>query len=465
MIFLKRAVINQDELFVTLPPYSEVKSNQIQPMKEKSKETRRTFIKKSAGAAALLSMPTIISASSFGSADKVRIAVLGVNGRGTSHIGGFMSQPDSEVVCLCDCDLNVLGKRADEFDKKYGKKVGRQQDLRKVLEDKSIDAVSIAMPNHWHSLATIWACQAGKDVYVEKPGSHNIYEGRKMVEAAKKYDRIVQHGVQLRSSVAVQEAIKHLRDGLIGNVYMARGLVFRERGDIGKKGPGTIPQGLDYDLWTGPAAMLPYSADWVHYNWHWQWNYGNGDVGNQGIHETDLCMWGLNVGLPEVITAGGGKFLFDDAKQTPEVLASTYLYPKEKKIIEFEVRPWHTNLENGAGVGNIFYGSEGYLVVYNYERYESFIGKSRKAGPSRNEGGDHYANFIKAVRAHDKSILNAPVETAHLASGLAHLGNIAYRTGRTLNFDPAKEKFINDDEANALLTRPPRSPYVVPDKV
>ena len=434
-------------------------------MKEKSKETRRDFIKKSAGAATLLSMPTIISASSFGSADKVRVAVLGVNGRGTSHIGGFMSQPDSEVVCLCDCDLNVLGKRADEFDKKYGKKVNRQQDLRKVLEDKSIDAVSIAMPNHWHSLATIWACQAGKDVYVEKPGSHNIYEGRKMVEAAKKYDRIVQHGVQLRSSVAVQEAIKHLRDGLIGNVYMARGLVFRRRADIGKKGPGTIPQGLDYDLWTGPAAMLPYSEDWVHYNWHWQWNYGNGDVGNQGIHETDLCMWGLNVGLPEIITAGGGKFLFDDAKETPEVLASTYVYPKEKKIIEFEVRPWHTNQENGVDVGNIFYGSEGYLVVYNYDRYESFLGQSKKPGPAKREGGDHYANFIKAVRAHDKSILNAPVETAHLASGLAHLGNIAYRTGRTLYFDPATEKFVKDKEADKYLSRPERKPFAVPEVV
>jgi predicted dehydrogenase len=434
-------------------------------MKEKSKETRRDFIKKSAGAAALLSMPTIISANAFGSADKVRVAVLGVNGRGTNHIGGFMQQPDAEVVCLCDPDLNVLGKRAAEFEKKYGKKVIQQQDLRKVFEDKSIDAVSVATPNHWHALATIWACQAGKDVYVEKPGSHNIYEGRKMVEAANKYDRIVQHGVQLRSSVAVQEAIKHLRDGLIGNVYMARGLVFRWRDDIGKKGPGTIPTGLDYDLWTGPAAMLPYSEDWVHYNWHWQWNYGCGDVGNQGIHETDLCMWGLNVGLPEVITAGGGKFLFDDAKETPELLATTYHYPKEKKIIEFEVRPWITNGENGAEVGNIFYGSEGYLVVYNYDRYESFLGRNKKPGPSKREGGDHYANFIKAVRAHDKSLLNAPVETAHLSSGLAHLGNIAYRTGRTLYFNPVTEKFVKDKEADKYLTRPGRKPFVVPDVV
>ncbi len=434
-------------------------------MKETKKETRRNFIKKSAGAAALLSMPSIVPASAFGANGKVSLAVIGVNGRGKSHIQGFMNLPDAEVTCLCDCDLNVLEPRAKEFETKYSKKVKQQQNLRKVFEDKSIDAVSIAMPNHWHSLATIWACQAGKDVYVEKPGSHNIFEGRKMVEAANKYDRIVQHGVQLRSSVAVQEAIRHLRDGLIGRVYMARGLVFRWRGDIGKKGPGTVPKGLDYDLWTGPAEMKPYSEDWVHYNWHWHWNWGNGDVGNQGIHETDLCMWGLDVGLPEVITAGGGKFVFDDSKETPEVLASTYLYPKEKKFIEFEVRPWMTNSENGATVGNIFYGTEGYLVVYNYDRYESFLGRNYKPGPSRKEGGDHYKNFIDAVLAHDKKILNAPVETAHLSSGLAHLGNIAYRTGRTLYFDPATEKFVNDKKADAYLTRHYRKPYVVPHTV
>jgi predicted dehydrogenase len=434
-------------------------------MKEKSKVTRRSFIQKSAGAAALLSMPTIIPATVFGANDKVRVAVLGVNGRGTTHIEGYMNLPDVEVACLCDPDLVILAQRAGEFEKKYGKKVIQQQDLRRVYEDKSIDVVSIATPNHWHSLAAIWACQAGKDIYVEKPGSHNIFEGRKMVEAAAKYNRIVQHGVQLRSSVAVQEAIKHLHDGLIGNVYMARGLCYRWRADIGDKGTEPVPEGLDYDLWTGPAAKQPFSRNIVHYNWHWTWNYGNGDVGNQGVHETDLCMWGLNVGLPEQITAAGGKFLFNDAKITPEVLASTYYYPKEKKIIEFEVRPWITNDEKGVTVGNIFYGSEGYLVVNGYDTYQSFLGKDYKPGPSRKEGGDHFLNFITAVRAHDKSLLNAPVETAHLSSALAHLGNIAYRTGRTLNFDPLKEKFINDDEANALLTRPPRQPYVVPDKI
>jgi predicted dehydrogenase len=434
-------------------------------MKESKKVSRRSFIQKSAGAAALLTIPTIIPKSVFGANDRVRIAILGVNGRGKDHIKGYAPLENVEIACLCDPDLEVLGARAKEFEAKYGKKVIQQQDLRKVYEDKSIDAVSIATPNHWHSLAAIWACQAGKDVYVEKPGSHNIREGRKMVEAAAKYDRIVQHGVQLRSSVAVQEAIKHLRDGLIGDVYMARGLVFRWRDDIGNKPVEPVPAGLDYDLWTGPAEMRPFTRNYVHYNWHWNWNYGNGDVGNQGVHETDLCMWGLNVGFPERITSGGGKFLFNDAKETPEVLCSTYHYPKEKKIIEFEVRPWITNAENGAEVGNIFYGSKGYLVVYNYERYESFLGKEKVPGPKNNAGGDHFLNFISAVRAHDKSMLNAPVETAHLSAGLAHLGNIAYRTGRTLTFDPKTETFPGDDEANTYLTRTPRPPYVVPDKV
>jgi predicted dehydrogenase len=434
-------------------------------MKENNRVSRRSFIQKSAGAAALFTIPTIIPKSVFGANDRVRIAILGVNGRGNDHIKGYAPLENVEIACLCDPDLNVLGAKSKDFEAKYGKKVIQQQDLRKVYEDKSIDAVSIATPNHWHSLAAIWACQAGKDVYVEKPGSHNIREGRKMVEAAAKYDRIVQHGVQLRSSTAVQEAIKHLRDGLIGDVYMARGLVFRWRDDIGNKPVEAVPAGLDYDLWTGPAEMRPFSRNYVHYNWHWNWNYGNGDVGNQGVHETDLCMWGLNVGLPERITSGGGKFLFNDAKETPEVLCSTYHYPKEKKIIEFEVRPWMTNAENGAEVGNIFYGSKGYLVVYNYDRYESFLGKEKEPGPKNKAGGDHFLNFITAVRAHDKSILNAPVETAHLSSGLAHLGNIAYRTGRTLTFDPRTETFPGDEEANSYLTRKPRPPYVVPDKV
>ncbi|WP_373512731.1 Gfo/Idh/MocA family protein [Persicitalea sp.] len=435
-------------------------------MQNENQLNRRKFIKNSAGVAMALSLPTIIPARAFGANDRVSVAVLGVNGRGQNHMAGFSRLENVEVATLCDPDNVILQQRAQEFEKKSGKKVKTEMDLRKVFDDKSIDAVSIATPNHWHALATIWACQAGKDVYVEKPGSHDFAEGPKIIEAAKKYKRIVQHGVQLRSSEAMKEAVKHLRDGLIGDVYMARGLVFKWRPDLGDKGTSPVPEGLDYDLWTGPAQMRPFSKNYVHYNWHWYWNYGNGDIGNQGIHETDLCMWGLGVDtFPEKITSAGGKFLWKDAQETPEILSSTYIYPKERKIIEFEVRPWMTNQEDDTGIGNIFYGSEGYMVVNGYETYKTFLGRDRKPGPARKAGGDHFKNFIDAVVARDPSLLNGPPETLHLSSGLAHLGNIAYRTGRNLTFDPQKEKFVNDKEADAMLSREYRAPYSMPSNV
>ena len=435
-------------------------------MQDENQVSRRDFIKNSTVAAVTLSIPYIIPASAFGANDRVRVAVLGVNGRGQNHISGYNNLSNVEVATLCDPDNVILQTRAKEFNTKTGKTVKTENDLRRVFEDKTIDVVSIATPNHWHSLAAIWAMQAGKDVYVEKPGSHNLSEGRRMIEAAKKYKRVFQHGVQLRSSVALQEAVKHMRDGLIGNVYMARGLVYKWRPDIGDKGTSAVPEGLNYDLWTGPAEMKPFSKNYVHYDWHWHWNYGNGDIGNQGIHETDMCMWGLGVdAFPEKITSSGGKFLWNDAKETPEVLSSSFVYPKEKKIIEFEVRPWMTNEEGGVGIGNIFYGSEGYLVVKGYDFYETFLGKDKKAGPTRKAGGDHYKNFIDAVVAKDPKICNGPVETAHLSSGLAHLGNIAYRTGRALTFDPKTEKFVGDDDANKYLTRKYRGPYTIPATV
>lgn len=424
--------------------------------------SRRTFIFGAGGAF----VSHAASRNALAANGKLRIAVIGNNGRGRDHIKGIMSQPDAEVVCLCDADLPIAEKRAAEFEKAYGKKPAVVQDLRRVFDNKDIDAVTIAMPNHWHSLAAIMACQAGKDVYVEKPGSHNIFEGRKMVEAAHKYKRIVQHGVQLRSSEAIREAVQLLRQGVIGDVYMSRGLVYRWRPDIGKKGVEPVPAGLDYNLWSGPAQQEPFSRRFVHYNWHWTWNYGNGDVGNQGIHETDLCMWGLGVNtLPTRITSMGGKFTFDDDKQTPEVQTSLYHYPDQKKMIQFEVRHWCTNLEDGAGVGNIFYGTKGYMVVKGYDSYEVFLGQKREKGPARRAGGDHYANWIKAIRSRNVEDQNGPVETAHLSSALAHLGNIAFRLDRVLNFDPIREKFVGDKEADAMLTRNYRKPFVVPEKV
>ena len=444
------------------------------------KSSRRSFIKKTAVAGSgIIAAPTIVSSNVFGANDRINAAVLGVHGRGKSHIKSLMELDNVRVATLCDPDMNLLEEQQKEFKEKYDKKVKLEQDLRRVYDDKDIDVVTIATPNHWHALAMIWACQAGKDVYVEKPGSHNIREGRKMIEAAEKHDRIVQHGVQLRSSPAVNEAVGLLRDGYIGRVYMSRGLVFRWRPSIGDAGTSPVPEGIDYDIWTGPAQKRPFSRNLVHYNWHWHWPYGNGDVGNQGIHETDLCMWGLDVGFPTKITSMGGKYLWDDAKETPETLTSTYNYPEENKIIQFEVRPWCTNTEQGVTVGNIFYGDKGILVVDGYDKYQTYMGQERTPGKSGDDGGEsgtgmergaggttgHFANFIEAVRKHDKSILNAPVETAHLASGLAHLGNIAYRTGRVLEFDPKAEKFVNDSEADTYLTRDYREGYEIPENV
>ena len=424
-------------------------------------DSRRKFILGAGTAAA-----TLATRPALGANEKVRVAVIGVNGRGKDHIAGIMKQPDAEVVALCDVDTNVSEKRATEFEKKYGKKVDTIVDMRKLFERKDIDAVTVATPNHWHALATIWACQAGKDVYVEKPGCHNVFEGRKMVEAAHKYKRIVQHGVQLRSSEALQEGVAKLRAGVIGDVYMSRGLVFRWRPSIGKSPVTPVPAGLDYDLWTGPAEKLDFSKRYVHYNWHWHWNFGNGDVGNQGIHETDMCMWGLGLDtLPNRITSMGGKFLFDDDKETPEVQTSMYHWPAKKKLIQFEVRHWYTNDEYGASVGNLFYGSEGVMVVKGYDTYEIYRKNEKTPAEKRTAGGDHFANWVKAIKSRKTEDQNAPVETAHLSSSLAHLGNISDRVDRQLAFDPVKEKFIGDKEADTMLTRKYRPGFVVPDKV
>ena len=278
--------------------------------------SRRTFLATTAVAGTELAAAKVFAKTDKNS--KIRVAVLGVNGRGQSHVHALENNPNAEVVVLCDPDEKVAGVRAEAFEKNYKHKFETETDLRRVLDRDDIDVVTIATPNHWHALATIWACQAGKDVYVEKPGSHNIFEGRKMIEAAKKYNRIVQHGVQLRSSPAIREGVQKLRDGVIGDVYMARGLVFRTRGSIGNQPDEQQPPAhLDWNLWQGPAQERDFSKRLVHYNWHWHWDYGNGDVGNQGVHETDMCLWGLDVGLPLEVVAMGGKFLWEDDKRLP----------------------------------------------------------------------------------------------------------------------------------------------------
>ncbi len=432
--------------------------------------TRRDFVKKtamSAGAGAVL-LGTSQTAWA-GANDRVRVAQLGIRGQGRGHIRGYNELENVEVAVMCDVDENLFESRLKElFDDKGIKRPRVETDLRRVMEDDSIDAVSIATPNHWHSLAAIWACQAGKDVYVEKPCSHNMFEGRKLVEAAKKYDRVVQHGTQIRSSAAIQEAVQKLREGLIGEVYMARGLCYRWRGSIGKEQDCPVPEGVHYDTWLGPAPERPFNPNRFHYNWHYHWDYGNGDIGNQGVHQMDVARWGLGVDMPSKVTSMSGMYLFDDDKEVPNLITSAFDYPdagERGRMLVFDTRPWCTNDEKGAKVGVLFYGSEGYMVIDSYSHYKTFFGRKEEPGPERSEGGNHKENFINAVRARDASLLNAPIEEGHKSAALCHLGLISARLGRSLEFDPSEERFIHDREANKLLKRKYRKPFVVPEKV
>jgi len=427
-----------------------------------SKENRRSFLTSSTGAA--LSLSVLGRSSAWAGANEtVRVACVGIKGRGWDHIEGFSKAANSQVVALCDVDENILNEQAN----RYGKPVKKFTDVRELLQDKEIDAISIATPNHWHSLIGIWACQAGKDVYVEKPCSHNIYEGRKLVEAARKYNRIVQHGTQSRASKALKEAIQLLRDGYIGEVYYAKGICYKWRDTIGHKEDGPVPSGVHYDTWLGPAPTRPFNPNRFHYNWHWNWDYGNGDIGNQGVHEMDVARWGLGVGLPDTAVASGGHFMFKDDQETPNTLVSAFKYEKENKMLEFEVRHWMTNeeLQDRSTIGILFLGSKGIMSVPSYNSYKIFLGRERKPDKTGSSGGNHFQNFIDCVRSRKREDLNAEIEEGHLSAALCHLANAAYRVQRTLRIDRQKEICINDDEANAILHGTYRNPFVVPDPV
>ncbi|MGH9630969.1 MAG: Gfo/Idh/MocA family protein [Bryobacteraceae bacterium] len=434
---------------------------------------RRYFL---AGSAAAIGSG--LRGRAFGSpSDTVRVACVGFRGRGREHIKSYTALENVELAALCDIDEAVLEKGAKQVEDAGKKRPVLHTDLRKLLEDKSIDAISIATPNHQHTLQTIWACQAGKDVYVEKPCSHNMFEARQIVAAARKYNRVVQHGSQSRSSTALQEAVQKMGEGVIGDVYLGRGLCFKWRDTIGRAAPEAVPAGVHYDLWLGPAPEHKFTRNRFHYNWHWFWDYGNGDIGNQGIHQLDLARWGLGVKYPTKISSMGGHFMFDDDQQTPNTLASVFEFNDggKKKMLEFEVRHWMTHGEAGIGegadgkkesnkIGNIFYGSKGYLV-FNGRGYQTYLGREQEPGPSAKGSGDHFGNFISAIRSRKSEDLNAEIEEGAISTTLIHLANISYRLGRTLNFDPETMKCIDDSEANRMFTRDYRKPFVVPEKV
>ena len=409
--------------------------------------------------------------------DEIRVGVVGVRSRGRTHIDTFAKQEKCRVAAICEIDDAQAAralKLAGEVQPSVRPRV--YKDIRRLLEDKEIDAISIAACNHWHALAAVWACQAGKDVYVEKPASHNIREGRKMVEAARKYKRIVQVGMQARSLQHYRKAIELVRGGAIGKVYLAKGLCFKRRKSIGRQSDTPVPPGVDYDLWLGPAPVRPFNPNRFHYNWHWFWDTGNGDIGNQGVCEMDIARWGLGKNtLPKKVHSTGGKFVYDDDQETPNTQLAVYEYDDCHLI--FEVRGLLTGGESsirydGAHyIGNLFFGSEGHLSLdcFGFQMYlgekHELAQEMKHVEPQPWDTAPHVANFLNAMRSRNESELANNIEDGHLSAALSHLANISYRTGRKLSFEPATETFGGDAEAGRYLTRDYRAPFVVPAKV
>ena len=450
------------------------------------------------GGLSLLARPQRV----MGANDRVRVAICGLHGRGNDHLHNYSQINNAQIAAFCDVDENVLRKRLAQVDKMGLPKPATYTDIRKLLEDKSIDAISIATPNHWHTLMAIWACQAGKDVYIEKPCSHNLWEGKQLAKAAQRYNRVVQHGTQIRSATAIREAMQKLRDGAIGETYMARGLCYKWRDTIGRAEVEPVPAGVDYDLWTGPAPQHAFTKNRFHYNWHWNWWYGNGDIGNQGVHQVDVARWGMGLGFPNKVSAMGGHFMFDDDQITPNDLNCAFefdLPDGKRRMITFEVRHWITNHEAEIGtpllgtpeakrssgqaklgplagghntVGNIFYGSKGYLAMgdEDADTYAIWLGRDQEQQLPMHGGSEkaHFQNFIDCVVSRNKSDLNAPIEEAYISTSLLHLANASYRLGRTINFNPNTQEVIGDEEAATLLRdgdRGYRAPFVVPEEV
>ncbi len=434
---------------------------------------RRAFLQSSTAAAITFSATKLRAGSPN---DRIQVAVVGLRGRGREHIHQFGQRKDSPVVAVCDIDATVAERAVQQVAEIQGGKPKVYGDIRRLLEDKQVDVVTIATCNHWHALAAIWACQAGKDVYLEKPGSHNIFEGRQLAEAARKYQRVVQIGLQARSIPHYRRAIELVQQGAIGKIYMARGICFKRRVSIGKRTPEPVPAGVDYDLWRGPAPERPFQANRFHYNWHWFWDTGSGDIGNQGVHEMDLARWGLGKStLPHKIHSSGGKFIYDDDQETPNTQLATFEFDNCQLV--FEVRGLmtggepHITQHDPNFIGNTFFGSEGYLCL-NSEGFQMYRGEKRELvshmEPAESdiwETASHVDNFLKAVRSRRQAELNCDAAEGRLSAALCHLANVSYRIGRKLAFDPMTETFGNDQEANKYLKREYRPPFVVPDDV
>ncbi|MBC8357061.1 MAG: Gfo/Idh/MocA family oxidoreductase [Planctomycetes bacterium] len=430
---------------------------------------RRTFLQSSASATGCALTASAQEGRSPN--DRVTVCVMGVRGRGSSLLTTFASLPDVDVKYVCDLDENVLGARVEQTAAKTGRKPQAIADYRHALDDKSVDAIVAGTPDHWHALPTIHACQAGKDVYVEKPDGHNIIEGQTMVAGMKKHGRVVQLGTQARSGIFQASAMKYISEGNLGKVRFAKAWESSKQGSIGNPPDGEPPKGVDYNTWLGPAPKRAFNPKRFHGNWRWFFDYGTGDLGNDGVHRLDVARWALETAvaaegkqlptIPKVVSAHGGKYYFDDAQEWPDTMMVTYDYAGY--LLTYEMRVWNRYPLHEESEGAAVHGDGGYVVIGN-SRWRAFDERGKLVKEEKNVYQDvaHAQNFIDCMRSREKPV--ADLETVgHPSSLLCHLGNVAWRVGRTVKFDPATYSFGKDQAANALLTRKEyRKPWLLP---
>jgi len=399
--------------------------------------------------------------------DKIICAVIGVRGRGRAFYNPLAQSKDAAVAALCDIDANVLNDAAAAVEKAQGKAPKLVEDFRRLLDDKSLDAVILTTPHHWHCPIAIRALQAGKHVYIEKPASHVYREGQLLVQAAKKYNRVVQHGTQMRSSEVTAKARELLQSGVIGEVKMAKAWNVQRHSHRAPAKDAEPPRGVNYDLWLGPAPKRDFNPNRFHGNWQWYRDYGNGDIGNDGAHDVDMACMGLGVDrLPVRITAHGSKIDLKGEREYPDNMMVAYQFDNDKVLL-YEDRGWTHYGMDGFDSGNAFYGTKGYMIFSRRGYFQVYLDRKGTKGPGVEKGDTgqerHLQNFLDCIRSGKQP--NADALTAHLSCALIHLGEIAYRTERVLHFDPKKEEIVNDKEASALLTKEYRKPWEMPREV
>jgi predicted dehydrogenase len=425
-----------------------------------NKPQRRTFLK-SAGLGALTLTMGQRTARAAGPAQKLIVGVIGTGGMGTAHLKTLAQRNDVKVAYVCDVDKDRLAEAAMNVAAVAGNAPTPVDDLRRLLDDRSVDAVYIATPDHWHAPAAILALDAGKHVYVEKPCSHNVREGRLLVDAAERSGKVLQVGMQSRSAPFLKEAIQRLHDGEIGEVLVAKAWNSQRRSSIGKTQPSQPPAHLDFDRWVGPAPMVPYRSNMLHGIWRWWYDFGCGDIGNDGVHDIDVALWGLNLKThPTRVTCFGGKSFFDDDQQFPDTQYAICEYPRDgaphgrTTQLIFEQRTWSPYVQEGYEAGAAFYGTRGMLLVGHVNGWKLYAEGNRLLAEAEGEPtlGDHYDNFFACIRGEAKQ-LAADALAGHRAATICHLANISARVGRVLNFDPQNETIVGDDTANEMIRR------------